>query len=222
MVGRALLKQLTVPTLLAFLVGASLCAVDAAHAHPVSFKGGYGVMPNYSPERKDIELNYSFESDQSFGVNLIRMDYESEDLSFVIPQYSYKVYRDNRPGSQTNLYATVGLGGARYLEENRVAGAASFQADYETRRFYTLLFGEHLQAEDGISLNRVRYRLGIAPYLAPFDGFHTWIIGQVELTPELEHEWTFTPMLRFFVDTYLLEIGASTRGEMFIAGIFHF
>jgi hypothetical protein len=195
---------------------------NVVFAHPVSFKGGYGVMPSYTPERKELELNYSLTNSQAIGFNTINLDYEDRGLNFYLPQYSYKLFRRNELDSQMNLYGTVGVGVARYDGDETVAGLAAFQADYETRRVYTLLGGEHLQTGDGIGLNRVRYRLGFAPYLASFEGFHSWLIGQVEYTPELDNEWTVTPLVRFFYQNYLIEVGSSTRGDLFVAGIFHF
>jgi hypothetical protein len=202
----------------------ALCVVlpKTVFAHPVSFKGGYGVMPSYTPERKELELNYSLTNSQAIGFNTIKLDYKDRELTFFLPQYSYKLFRRNELDSQTNLYTTVGAGIAHYEEDESVAGLAAFQADYETRSIYTLLGGEHLQTGDGIGLNRVRYRFGVAPYLASYEGFHSWLIGQVEYTPELDDEWTVTPLVRFFYQNYLVEVGSSTRGDLFVAGIFHF
>jgi hypothetical protein len=192
-----------------------------ASAHPVSFKDGYGVMPGYTKERQELELNYSITSSSAIALNSIKLEYDEEDLVFILPQFNHKFYRKNEAESQTNLYGSFGLGTARYRDQTEVAGVASFQADYETRRIYTLISAEHLQTE-AIGLNRVRYRIGVAPYLADFESFHTWLIGQVEFTPELDDEWTVTPMVRFFYKNFLVEIGSSLKGDPFVAGIFHF
>lgn len=198
-----------------------LATVSAAHAHPVSFKGSYGIMPMSMHMRRELELNYSLTASHAIGVSSIEIDYRDKELEFYIPQFNYKLYRENSPDSQLNLYVMTGAGGSRRDGESNLAAMGAFQADYETRRFYTLLLGEHLQTE-GIGLNRVRYRIGAAPYLADFDGFHTWFIAQTEWTPELDDEWTVTPLVRFFYQNYLVEVGSSTRGELFVAGIFHF
>lgn len=199
-----------------------ICFTSSAAAHPVSFKGGYGIMPTLTPQRQELELNYSLTNNQAIGFNTIHLEYKERDLTFALPQFSYRIYRRNEVGSQMNVYGTIGAGVAHYDENRSVAGIAAFQADYETRRIYTLFAGEHLQGGESIGLNRARYRFGVAPYLAPFEGFHTWLIGQVEYTPELDEEMTVTPMLRFFYKNYLVELGVSTRGDPFVAGIFHF
>lgn len=192
-----------------------------AQAHPVSFKDGYGVMPGYSKDRQELELNYSVTASSAVALNSIKLDYKDQNIVFVLPQFNHKFYRKNEAESQTNLYGSIGLGTARYRGETNVAAVAAFQADFETRRIYTLLAGEHLQTER-IGLNRVRYRFGVAPYLADFEGFHTWLIGQVEYTPELGQKWTVTPIVRFFYRNFLVEVGSSFEGDPFVAGIFHF
>lgn len=190
-------------------------------SHPVSFKGGYGIMPGYMPDRKELELNYSFSPDSAAALNLIELERKDSTLKFVLPQINHKFFRRNAPESQANLYGSLGLGGVRREGDSDIAGVASFQADYETRRIYTLLAGEHLQT-DGLNLNRFRYRFGVAPYLADFEDLNTWLIGQVEYTPQLDEEWTITPMVRLFYHNYLVEVGASLDGDPFVAGIFHF
>lgn len=191
------------------------------HAHPVSFKDGFGIMPGYTPERQELELNYSYSHSSAAALNLIKLEYQDFDLRFVLPQFNHKFYRRNELDSQTNLYGWLGVGGARYRGDTDIAGIAGIQGDYETRRIYTLLSAEQLQTE-GIGLTRLRYRFGVAPYLASFSGFHTWLIGQIEYTPDLDEEFTITPMLRFFYQNYLIEVGSSVKGDIFAAGIFHF
>ncbi len=191
-------------------------------AHPVSFKDGYGIMPTYTKDRQDLELNYSFAVDKALAINTININYKDNDALFILPQFNYKLYRKNELESQTNLYLSLGLGNVNYQSENRLSSLTAIQADYETRRVYTLLKTEALQSEGGLDLYNVRYRVGLAPYLADFKDFHTWIILQLEYTPELDHSFTVTPLFRFFYNNYLVEIGSSTRGELFLAGIFHF
>lgn len=195
---------------------------DLLWAHPVSFKDGFGIMPMYTKDRQDLELNYSFAADKALAINTINISYRDRDALFILPQFNYKLYRKNELESQTNLYLLLGLGNVNYQSENNLASIAAVQADYETRRVYTLLHAEALQAEGDLDLYHLRYRLGLAPYLADFNDFHTWIILQLEYTPELDNTFTVTPLLRFFYSNYLVEIGSSTRGELFLAGIFHF
>lgn len=192
-----------------------------AVAHPVSFKDGYGIMPGYTSERQELELNYTFDSSSAVAFNTINIDYRNDNILFLLPQFNHKFYRKNELGSQANLYGSLGIGSSEYRGDTGAAGMVGLQADYETRRIYTLFYAEHLEAEEA-GLNRLRYRFGAAPYLANFNDLNTWFIAQVEYTPELNETWTITPMVRLFYQNCLIEIGVSVKGDPFFAGIFHF
>ena len=124
--------------------------------------------------------------------------------------------------SQTNLYVYGGAGVSERENDSGFSVMSGFQGDYETRRIYTLFLGENLHGENGIDVSRFRYRLGFAPYEGGFKDFHTWLIAQVQYTPNMNDEWTVTPMVRFFYQQYLIEVGSSLKGEPFVSGIFHF
>lgn len=191
-----------------------------SHAHPVSFKDGYGVMPGYTEERQELEINYTYDPSNAVAFNTINID-DDKDITFYLPQFNHKFYRKNELDSQANIYGSVGLGIADHKDDTDLANLLGIQADYETRRIYTLFYGEHLQTE-GEGLNRLRYRIGVAPYLANFEELNTWFIAQVEYTPELNDTWTVTPMIRLFYSNFLVEAGVSLEGKPFFAGIFHF
>jgi hypothetical protein len=191
-------------------------------AHPVSFKGGAGVMPEYGMNRFDMEANYTFERDKSVGLAAIWADTEDGKSNFIIPKFNYLALRENKKDSQANIYLSLGLGGGEQDAGVETAGLLSLQADYETRRIYTLFHAETIQASGGSDLNHFRYRLGMAPYVEGYEGVHTWLIGQVDYTPEMEDEWHLSPVLRVFYKNYLFEGGVSHRGDPFFAFISHF
>ena len=199
-----------------------LTSAHRAFGHPVSFKGGFGVMPEYSPKRSELEINYSLTAQDAVGVSAIYAETKDGTATFVIPRFNHRLYRKNEPESQTNIYVSGGVGGSMRGDASGLAGLVSIQGDFETRRVYTLLNLETLPSTGSIDLTRIRYRAGVAPYLAGFDDLNTWLILQVEYSPDMEDEWMATPLVRFFYRNYLLEMGASTRGEPFVAGIFHF
>lgn len=206
------------------VLGACLITVPVFEvvAHPVSFKGGFGVMPEYQPERQELELNYSVSNKAAIGVSSIHVQQKNRNATFVIPRFNYRLYRANEMDSQANVYLYGGVGGVESRDRTGAALLSGAQADYETRRVYTLIAGENIKGEEGLDVSRVRYRLGGAPYAGDFDDLHTWLIAQVEYTPDLENEWTVGPIVRLFYENYLIEVGSSTRGEVFAAGIFHF
>jgi len=104
---------------------------------------GGGIMPTYTPDWHDLQVNY--------------LD------------------------SQANVYASFGVGG-RYDtgEYDAFAGYGALEADYETRRIYTLVSAETLQSPSDVDYSRLRGRVGVAPYKAPIYELHTWVIVQTE------------------------------------------
>jgi hypothetical protein len=193
-----------------------------ASAHPVSFRGGIGLMPEYTNSRQEIEMNYSLSRKEALGLLAVRADTEDGDATFVIPKFNYLAYRDNEKNSQANVYISLGAGGAEFKDDTDLVGLASVQADYETRRIYTLAHIETIQSSGGSDLNHFRYRAGFAPYVEGYEGIHTWLIGQVDYSPEMSDDWTVTPLVRVFYSNLLLEAGVSLKGDPFFALITHF
>ena len=208
----------------------SLCIfADRALAHPVNFLDATAVMPSFTATRQDLEVNYTFLPKFAFGVESIRIDDDKKQETLVIPKLNYKLFRQNELDSQLNIYLTagVGIGDASVNSgddwHRSIAGQFAMQADYETRRIYTLFSAERLELATGQNdMTSLRYRLGAAPYLANFNDVATWLIAQIEYTPDVKHETTVTPLVRFFYKKYLLELGCNTRGEPFAAAIVHF
>jgi hypothetical protein len=121
------------------------------------------------------------------------------------------------------VYGSVGVGGRHDSEhDDSLAAYGGLEADYETRRIYTLIGAESLQSPSGVQFNRIRGRVGIAPYKASFTSLQTWIITQVDYMPEMDDRTVVTPLLRFFYNNYALEIGAGLNGKVFLAGMAHF
>lgn len=193
-----------------------------AYGHPVNFKGGLAVMSSYDSERADTEVNYSLTRRYAVGVSDINIRRDGSRVNFVTPQFNYLLARRNELESQSNLYIWGGPGWRSYRGDDSVSGLAGFQADYETRRIYTLFSGETLQSSSDLDFSRLRYRAGFAPYLASYEGFHTWIIGQVDYMPDYGDRFRVTPLLRFFYNNILFEAGSSTDGDVSVNLILHF
>lgn len=211
---------------LLMLVIISSIEIGSANAHPVTYKGGYSLTGEYTEERKEGELSYSFSEKDAFAFSLIELktEYEGEkdSLVFLLPKYNTRLYRRNELDSQANVYLFLGLGAVNNDSETHLSSLFGAQADYETRRIYTLASLETIQSEGDLDYHKGRYRLGFSPYLTGYDSIHTWLIGQVEYSTSTKDPWTFTPLVRFFYKTYLLEVGSSTRGDIFVTGMIHF
>lgn len=194
-----------------------------AWANPVSFKGGYGVMPAYNHDWADLQLNYSVTNRYSVGVSGFYRDGKESSSTFGIGQFNYLLKRWNELDSQANVNLSVGFGGRDDSERNgALAGYAALEADYETRRFYSQLSAETLQSEGAVHFDRYRARIGVTPYVAPFDSLQTWLVLQVDEMPQMSEGTRITPLIRLFIDNVALECGVSLEGTPFLGGAAHF
>lgn len=194
-----------------------------AVANPVSFKDGWGIMPTYTPDWHDLQVNYSLTNRYSVGLSeYFRLGSEGT-TTFGLLQGNYLIKRWNEMDSQANVYGSLGFGG-RYdtSEYDSFAGYGALEADYETRRIYTLISAESLQSAGDVDYSRVRGRAGVAPYKAPIDELHTWLIVQTEYMTAMDDSWAITPLVRFFLNNYAVEVGASLEGAPFVAVMAHF
>ena len=203
-------------------------------ANPVSFKDGWGIMPTFTSDWSDVDINYSLTSRDALGVSEFDRNGRETSANFGIVRYNRLIKRWNEIDSQANIYASVGVGGALTARDDAFAGYAALESDYETRRVYTLFGVESLQSsaqarsrkdnrkENRVQFNRLRYRAGVAPYTAPFDSLHTWLIVQVDYMPEMEDRVVVTPMLRLFYNNLALEVGIGFNGQPSLGAMAHF
>ena len=196
---------------------------EFATATPVSFKDSWGVLPMYNEDWADLPVNYSLTSRYALGLSDYYREGRDSTANFGIGQANYLVKRWNEMDSQANVYVSLGLGGRHdSVHGDGLAGYGSFEANYETRRVYTVLAAETLQSNQGVYFNRIRYRAGISPYLAPFDALQTWLVVEFDYMPEMKDETRVTPLVRFFYNNYALEAGVSLDGKPFLAAMAHF
>ena len=180
-------------------------------------------MPTYTPDWSDLDINYSLTNKDAVGVSNFYRDGKDSTADFGIVRYNRLLKRWNELDSQANIFASIGVGGRHDSQhDDSIAGYGALEADYETRRVYTLFAAETLQSPDSVQFNRLRYRAGVAPYKAPFESLQTWIITQVDYMPEMDDKVTVTPLLRFFLNNYALEVGVSLDGKALLAGMAHF
>jgi hypothetical protein len=201
----------------------SITVSRPASANPVSFKGGYGVMPAYNDDWSDLQVNYSVTNRYSLGISSFYREGKDSTATFGLGQFNYLLKRWNELDSQANVNLSLGLGGRHdSRDDGALAGYGALEADYETRRLYTQLSAETLQSEGSVQFNRIRGRIGFTPYVAPFDALQTWVVLQVDEMPEMDESSRVTPLLRFFYNNFVLEVGASLEGTPFLAGAAHF
>ena len=65
-------------------------------------------------------------------------------------------------------------------------------------------------------------RLGIAPYIGDYGDLHTWLMVELWHIPDNDDQFTLTPLVRFFKDVHLVEVGISTDGDLLFNWIIRF
>ena len=202
----------------AAILVAATTVLDAyvADARPVSYPGGATVMQKNNGFHSSIHAHYSPTFQDSIGLYSERN--WAEDWHFTGVQYNRLVKRWNEKDSQANLYFKGGIGQADAFGEGGVdfASFAGVAADWETRRWFT---SYEARAYDLGFDQTVRHaaRIGVAPYIGDFGDLHTWLMLQVENQPDSETPTTLTPLVRFFYDVQLVEIGYTPETERFMA-----
>ena len=184
-----------------------------ADARPVSYPGGWTAMQQNNGDFSSIHLHYSPTFRDSIGIYSER-NWDA-DWHFTGIQYNRLLKRWNTPDSQANLYFKAGAGQADPFGDGADVEAAGFLgigADWETRRWFLSYEGRAYDL--GFTQDaRQAARIGVAPYIGDYGDLHTWLMLEVENRPEAENPTTLTPLVRFFYDVQLLEIGYTPESE---------
>lgn len=187
-----------------------------AEARPVSYPGGWTWMQMNNGDYASIHAHYSPTFRDSIGLYSERN--WSEDWHFTGVQYNRLLKRWNEKNSQANVYLKGSVGQADPFGEGgaELAGFVGIGADWETRRWFT---SYEARAYDlGFDQTaRQSARIGVAPYIGDYGDLHTWLMLQVDNHPESETPTTLTPLVRFFYNVQLLEIGYTPETERFMA-----
>jgi hypothetical protein len=195
---------------------------NLALAHPVSFEGGTMVTSTYNEELLDNVANYTFLPATSVGLQQIRVKDEGERRDLLSTNISHR-FRRNNLHSQANLYLTLGAG-AEIESSEAMLAQFGVQADWESRRLYTLAALDSNVIDGNKDIASYKYRFGFAPYLSNFDEIGTWLIGQVEYLPykESDEEIVYSNILRFYKNEYMLELGADLDGGVSVSAMILF
>lgn len=194
---------------------AFLCAFTThdANARPVSYAGGWMPMAGNDAFENTLSVMYSPTATYSIGPFISH--YRDTDGELAGMQFNWLAKRWNNPDSQGNIYFLSGLGIANDDGDARAGGYAGVEADWEDRRYYVSYENRYTAAGETVKQEfQQKARIGIAPYVAEAGSLHSWLMLQVDHTPENRDNWTVTPLLRVFKGDYLAEAGMSTRGQV--------
>lgn len=203
------------------LVPAVMMAPEAV-AHPVTFKDGWAAQTFNTEKTRDHQLFYSFTNRDAIGVRHLRLAKDRYKNRTNLVQYNRLIHRWNLPRAQANIYGWVGAGtstGTFAGTQDTVVGG--LQADYETRRIYTLAKVDVLNHDHATHVATTA-RLGWAPYAADFDELNTWFILQGKRITGFDDKIKLTPLVRLFKGDVLGEFGVSTEGDALFTLMYHF
>lgn len=177
-------------------------------AHPVAYEGAYSYMGFFGPKSNENTLVYSPRYWLGTGIKHVR----AQDKKWTNAHLGFLLKRWNELDSQGNVYLFTGPGIYEYQGHQSYFTRMGAQADWESRRFYTMARYSRAQWNDG-DFEDYQTRLGFAPYLANYEELNSWGILQFQYTPDLNKKVTITPTLRMFYKNVLWEVGSSLDGN---------
>ncbi len=199
--------------------------IPVAEARPVSYPGGWTAMLINDGDKNTAHLHYSPTVKTSIGY---KFEYwRNKDFTLNAVQMNNLLKRWNKKHSQANLYLKSGLGVADGnnsigQSETELGGFTGISADWENRRFFTSYENRYTEAGDIDDFYQQSARIGWAPYEGDYGDTHTWLMLQVEHSPEADKNFTVTPLVRVFKGVHLLEAGMNTRGEVLFNYVFRY
>ena len=203
-----------------------LCVISvSAQARPVSYPGGWTVMTMNSEDANSLHVHYSPSAKMSVGV---RSEYRREgEYQLNTVQMNNLLKRWNKKDSQANLYLKSGLGFAYsdagdFDGETDAAAFTGIAADWEDRRYFISYENRYIEAGDIADGYQQSARVGIAPYIGDYGDLHTWLMLQVDHSPESDEKVTVTPLVRLFKDVHLMEAGISNQGDVLFNYVIRF
>ena len=200
-----------------FLFIIYLLLYNFSQARPISYENAWTAMIENNSDKNSFYIHYSPTVNYSIGYKL---EYWREaDYTINATQLNNLLYRSNQKRSQANLYLKSGVGVANcyYAScDNKTTFAfyTGIAADWETQRYFISYENRYINAQEIDKAYMESARIGIAPYVGEFGDLHTWLMLQLDHTPNNEEKWTLTPLLRFFKGTNLAEVGVNLRGKL--------
>jgi len=205
---------------------AVLTIPNALFARPISYPEGWTVMQMNDANSNAFHLHYSPTIKYSIGYK--HEYWRDAKWRFNGAQLNYLVKRFNKPKSQANIYLKNGLGVAysdhgKFVNETSEAAFSELAMDWEDRRLFVSYSARGTYAGDIDKFAMQKARVGVAPYIGDYGDLHSWIMLELEHNPEAKgDEVTLTPLLRFFKDVYLFEVGANEDGKVTFNTIIRF
>lgn len=214
------------------LVFATVClftlfgSLPKAFAGPISYEGGWMFSTENQPDYVNWQVSYSLKPWFSLGADYAYDKMEggnADPKNYGIVRGNFLLKRWNEMDSQGNIYLYGGAGGVKAGDVTGAAWLGGIEADWETRKIYTSAKAQYLDSDKFGASSMYQARFGVAPYLTKFENLHTWVILQVQYFPDaFEEKLKVSPLMRFYIDNVLWELGVSARGTWSFNTMVHF
>lgn len=208
-----------------FALVTCIAASPPVWSRPVSYPGGITTIVTNNGNEHSALIHYSPTAKYSIG---LKSEYRRQNqYSVTSIQMNNLIKRWNKKNSQANLYIKSGIGYAdrnssQFKDQSSFAAFTGIAADWESRRWFSSYQNRYLEAGEVDDFFMQEARLGIAPYIADYGDLHTWLMLEVKHIPEGEDTFTLTPLIRFFKDVHLVEIGISNHRDALFNWIVRF
>ena len=196
-----------------FLLLAALWITPFAQAGPMGFKESTMSMGDFSPNWREVFVNYALTSKDAIGAEAL---YARSDDKRLLREYTGLTYtrlakRWNMPHAQANVWL---VGGVSALKGNDFAGTRTMLSpgvlvDYETTRVY-LAATARLYRATNLNHDYASARAGFSFFDADYDEVQPWFIVEARRMKGLSDKTEITPMLRLIHNRYFVEVGMST------------
>lgn len=169
-------------------------------------------MSDHDAYDHTLSLSYSPTARDAFGVMTDYMP--ADDAWFHAVTYNHLLARRNGEASQANLYALTGAGTVHADGREHAAASLGLAADWETRRLYASYENRYLASDPIAAPFNQKARIGVAPWLRPYESIQPWLMLQIDHRPGTDHAWSATPFIRLLNGEWLGEVGISNHGDV--------
>ncbi len=202
---------------------ALLCAPSAI-ARPVSYPGGWTLMQDNDERQNSALVHYTVNRHYALGLKW-EQD-RADDTMAIGPQLNWLIHRTNGEGYQANLYAfaspqAVWKTQGASIGSVKPGAMLSVSADWENRRWMVMTSGTLKTSAYGSQYMQMG-RVAVAPYIGDYGDLHSWIIAEVHARTNDPDSVMVAGLVRFFYKTFLLEVGATDRGDPIVNWILRF
>lgn len=209
-----------------FLTAVAMMAISSeVLARPISYPEGWTLMLMNDGDKNIAHIHYSPTINASIGYKF--ENWRDKEMVLNSVQVNNLLKRWNNSQSQANAYLKSGIGVAysdadKHDGKTSMAGFTGMALDWEDRRYFASYENRYTEAGAIDDFYQQSARVGITPYIGDYGDLHTWLMVQVEHSPESADHFTVTPLVRFFKDVHLLEAGMNNRGELLFNYVFRY